>query len=252
MASDAAKDVRIALVTGANKGIGRAIAHRLAELRMTVLVAARDPRRGAEAAAALRASGGQAYPLTLDVTDPAGVAAAAAEVDDRFGRLDVLVNNAGISGDRAGQRPGAVDLAAVRAVFETNLFGVIVVTEALLPLLRRSAAGRIVNVSSGTGSMGRMTDATDYMARLPAFVGYPVTKTALNMLTIQYAKALAADGILVNAVAPGGCATDFTKGSPFKITRTADQGAQIAVRMATLGHDGPTGGFFEDNGAVPR
>jgi NAD(P)-dependent dehydrogenase (short-subunit alcohol dehydrogenase family) len=245
VASDAAKDARIALVTGANKGIGRAIAYRLAELGMTVLVAARDPGRGAEAAAALRSTGGDAYPLTLDVTDPTGVAAAATEVADRFGRLDVLVNNAGVAGDRAGQRP------AVRAVFETNLLGVIAVTEALLPLLRRSAAGRIVNVSSGTGSMGRMTDATDYMARLPAFVGYPVTKTALNMLTIQYAKALAPDGILVNAVAPGGCATDFTKGSSFKITRTADQGAQIAVRMATLGHDGPTGGFFEDDGTVP-
>jgi NAD(P)-dependent dehydrogenase (short-subunit alcohol dehydrogenase family) len=251
MASDAPDEARIALVTGANKGIGRAIASRLAELGMTVLVAARDPSRGAETATGLRSTGGDAYPLTLDVTDPAGIAAAAAEVADRFGRLDVLVNNAGVAGDRAGQRPGAVDLAAVRAVFETNLFGVIAVTEALLPLLRRSAAGRIVNVSSGTGSMGRATDATDYMARLPAFVGYPVTKTALNMLTIQYAKALAADGILVNAVAPGGCATDFTKGSRFKITRTADQGAQIAVRMATLGHDSPTGGFFEDAGAVP-
>jgi NAD(P)-dependent dehydrogenase (short-subunit alcohol dehydrogenase family) len=251
MASDVVKDARIALVTGANKGIGRAIAHRLAALGMTVLVGARDPVLGAEAAAALRSTGGDAHPLTLDVTDPAGVAAAATEVADRFGRLDVLVNNAGVSGDRAGQRPGAVDLAAVRAVFETNLFGVIAVTEALLPLLRRSAAGRIVNVSSGTGSMRRTTDATDYMARLPAFVGYPVTKTALNMLTVQYAKALAADGILVNAVAPGGCATDFTKGSPFTITRTADQGARIAVRMATLGHDCPTGGFYEDDGTVP-
>jgi NAD(P)-dependent dehydrogenase (short-subunit alcohol dehydrogenase family) len=251
MTLDAAQDAKIALVTGANKGIGRAIAYRLADLGMTVLVAARDPGRGAEAAAALRSTGGDAYPLTLDVTDPAGAAAAATEVADRFGRLDVLVNNAGIAGDRAGQLPGAVDLAAVREVFETNLLGVITVTEALLPLLRQSAAGRIVNVSSGTGSMARMTDATDYMARLPAFVGYPVTKTALNMLTIQYAKALAADGILVNAVAPGGCATDFTKGSRFKITRTADQGAQIAVRMATLGHDGPTGGFFDDDGTVP-
>jgi NAD(P)-dependent dehydrogenase (short-subunit alcohol dehydrogenase family) len=238
-------------VTGANKGIGRAIAGRLATLGMTVLVAARDQGRGAEAAAALRSTGADAYPLTLDVTDPAGVAAAATAVAGRFGRLDVLVNNAGIAGDHARQRPGAVDLAAVRAVFQTNLFAVIAVTEALLPLLRRSAAGRIVNVSSGTGSMGRMTDATHYLARLPASVGYPVTKTALNMLTIQYAKALAPDGILVNAVAPGACATDFVKGVPFDITRTADQGAQIAVRMATLGYDGPTGGFFEDDGTVP-
>jgi NAD(P)-dependent dehydrogenase (short-subunit alcohol dehydrogenase family) len=248
MASDATKT---ALVTGANKGIGRAVAHRLAELGMTVLVAARDPDRGAEAVAALRAAGGDVHPLRLDVTDPASVAAAATEVADRFGRLDVLVNNAGIAGDRAGQRPGTAELAAVRAVFETNLFGVIAVTEALLPLLRRSAAARIVNISSGTGSMGRATDAVDYMSRLPAYLGYPVTKAALNMLTVQYGKSLAADGILVNAVAPGGCATDFTKGSRATITRTADQGAQIAVRMATLGHDGPTGGFFDDDGPVP-
>ena len=138
MASDAANGARIALVTGANKGIGHAVAPRLADVGMTVVVAARDPERGAAAAAALRSTGGDAHPLTLDVTDPAAVAAAATEVDERFGRLDVLVNNAGISGDRSGQRPGAVDLAAVRAVFETNLLGVIAVTEALLPLLRRS------------------------------------------------------------------------------------------------------------------
>jgi NAD(P)-dependent dehydrogenase (short-subunit alcohol dehydrogenase family) len=246
-----ADDVKVALVTGANKGIGYAVAQRLAGLGMAVLVAARDPGRGAAAADAVRSAGGDAYPLILDVLDPASIAAAAAAVADRFGRLDVLVNNAGIAGDRAGQRPGAVDVAAVRAVFETNLFGVIAVTEALLPLLRRSAAGRIVNVSSGTASMGRMSDATHYLSRLPAVAGYPVSKAALNMLTVQYAKALAPDGILVNAVAPGACATDFAAGLPFEITRTADQGAEIAVRLATFGYGCPSGGFYEDEGAVP-
>jgi NAD(P)-dependent dehydrogenase (short-subunit alcohol dehydrogenase family) len=244
-------DRKVALVTGANKGIGRAVAQRLAELGMTVLVGARDPGRGAAAADAIRAAGGDAHPVTMDVTDPATIAAAAGAVSDRFDRLDVLVNNAGVAGDRTGQRPGAADLAAVREVFDTNLFGVIATTEALLPSLRRSAAGRVVNVSSGTASMGRMTDATHYLSRLPGSVGYPVSKAALNMLTVQYAKALAPDGILVNAVAPGACATDFARGLPFELTRTAAEGAEIVVRLATLGYGCPTGGFFEDAGPVP-
>jgi len=241
----------IALVTGANKGIGRAIAERLAGLGMTVLVGARDARRGEEAAAALRSAGGDAYPIIMDVTGPASIEAAAAEVAGRFGHLDVLVNNAGISGDRPGQAPGAVDLATVRAVFETNVFGVIMVTEALLPLLRRSDAARIVNVSSGVGSLRNMTDPAHYMSKLPGTAGYPVSKTALNSLTVQYAKALAGDGILVNAVAPGACETDFTRNLSYPASRTAAQGAEIAVRLATVGADGPTGGFFDDDGPVP-
>lgn len=249
-----AGDTTIALVTGANKGIGRAIAQRLAEVGMTVLIAARDARRGEDAAAALQAAGGDAHPITLDVTAPATIDAAAAQIATRFGRLDVLVNNAGISGRSDGhgaQTPGAVDLGVVRAVFETNFFGVIMVTDALLPLLRRSSAARIVNVSSGTGSLHHMTDPAHYMSKLPGTVGYPVSKTALNALTVQYAKALASDHILVNAVAPGACATDFTKGLPYPATRAAAQGAEIAVRLATTGPDGPTGGFFDDDGPVP-
>jgi len=248
-----ADDTTIALVTGANKGIGRAIAERLAGLGMAVLVAARDPRLGEDAADALRAAGGDAHPVTLDVTVPATIEAAAAQVAARFGRLDVLVNNAGISGPdgHGAQTPGTVDLGAVREVFETNFFGVIMVTDALLPLLRRSSAARIVNVSSGTGSLHHMTDPAHYMSKLPAMAGYPVSKTALNALTVQYAKALASDRILVNAVAPGACATDFTKALPYPASRTAAQGADIAVRLATAGPDGPTGGFFDDDGTVP-
>jgi NAD(P)-dependent dehydrogenase (short-subunit alcohol dehydrogenase family) len=244
----------IALVTGANKGIGRAVAERFAGMGMTVLVAARDEQRGEDAAEAIRATG-EAHPIVLDVTDPATIRAAAAWTADRFGRLDVLVNNAGIAGVRGGQTPGEVDLDEIRAVFETNFLGVIAVTDAFLPLLRRSSAARVVNVSSGVGSLHYMTDPAHYMAKLPARVGYPTSKTALNSLTVQYAKALAADRILVNAVAPGGCATDFTKGLqlPFTITRTAAEGAEIAVRLATIAPDadGPTGGFFDDNGPVP-
>ena len=249
-----ADDAAVALVTGANKGIGYAVAQRLGGLGMTVLIAARDPRRGEVAAAALRAAGCDAHPIRLDVTAPATIRAASALVADRFGRLDVLVNNAGISerpGGRGRQTPGAADLGVVRAVFETNFFGVIMVTDALLPLLRRSPAARIVNISSGTASLHHMTDPAHYMSKLPAAAAYPVSKTALNALTVQYAKALASDHILVNAVAPGACATDFTKGLPYRVTRTAAQGAEIAVCLATTGPDGPTGGFFDDDGPVP-
>jgi NAD(P)-dependent dehydrogenase (short-subunit alcohol dehydrogenase family) len=238
---------RIALVTGANKGIGRAVAEGLAELGTTVLVGARDPRRGAEAAAKIEG----ASAIHLDVTDPAVVAAAAENIAARFGRLDILVNNAGIGGDLMAQAPGTARLDGIREVFETNLYGVVTVTEAMLSLLRRSAEARIVNVSSGTSSMGWTTDATHYLSRMPASLGYPVSKAALNMLTVQYAKALAADGILVNAIAPGACDTDFVKGLPLQVSRTAAEGAAVVVRLATSGRECPTGGFFDDGGRVP-
>ncbi|AGL16336.1 SDR family NAD(P)-dependent oxidoreductase [Actinoplanes sp. N902-109] len=245
------EDATIALVTGANKGIGRAVADRLAGLGATVLVGARDAGKGAEAAAEIRAAGGAAHPISLDVTDERVVAAAAHEIGDRFGRLDVLVNNAGIAGELPAQSPGAVRLDRVRAVFETNVFGVVTVIEAMVPLLRRSPSARIVNVSSGTSSMAWTTDATHYLHRMPGAVGYPASKAALNMLTVQYAKALSPDGILVNAVAPGACDTDFSRALPFRLTRTAADGAAIVVRLATLGRECPTGGFFDDNGKVP-
>jgi NAD(P)-dependent dehydrogenase (short-subunit alcohol dehydrogenase family) len=241
---------RIALVTGANKGIGREIAAQLAALGSTVLLGARDPGRRADAVAALRAAGGDVHPLALDVTDPASVAAAAAEVERGFGRLDVLVNNAGISGGRAALVPGAVDIDAIRSVFATNVLGVIAVTEAFLPLLRRSPAARIVNLSSSVGSLTRMSDPAHYFARMPAALAYAPSKSALNQITVQYAKALRPDGILVNAADPGPCATDFTAGLP-GITRTAADGAAVAVRLATLPADGPTGAYLSDAGPVP-
>jgi NAD(P)-dependent dehydrogenase (short-subunit alcohol dehydrogenase family) len=261
-----ADESTIALVTGANKGIGRAIAAQLADLGMTaqladlgmtaqladlgmtVLLGARDPRLGAAAAAELA---GDVHMINIDVTDQRTIDQAAARIAAGYRRLDILVNNAGISGQRYGKTPGPAELAAVRAVFDTNVFGVIMVTEAMLPLLRRSAAARIVNVSSGTGSLRHMTDPGHYMSKLPAAIAYPVSKTTLNSLTVQYAKALSAENILVNAVAPGACATDFTRNLPFPAPRTTAQGAAIAVRMATIGADGPTGGFFDDDGPVP-
>jgi len=240
----------VALVTGSNKGIGLEIVRQLAGRGMTVFLAARDPGRRDRAVATLLSEGLDVRPVTLDVTGPATIQAAAAHVGAEFGRLDVLVNNAGVSGTGTGS-PSSANLDSVQAVFDTNVFGVLRVTNAMLPLLRRSAAARIVNVSSGVGSMTYMTDPDHYMSRLPAVAAYPASKAALNALTVQYAKELRADGIPVNAVAPGACATDFTRNLGMTITRTAADGAAIAVKLATAGPDGPTGGFFDDAGAVP-
>ncbi|MEV0407654.1 SDR family NAD(P)-dependent oxidoreductase [Actinoallomurus sp. NPDC050550] len=246
---------KVALVTGANKGIGRAAAEQLAALGMTVLVGARDPRRGEEAAAALRAAGGDAYAVTLDVTDPATVQAAAKQVEERFGHLDVLINNAGISGsgqvspeDAHDQIPSSVDLDMVRAVFETNVFGVIAVTNAMLPLLRRSPAPRIVNVSSHASSLTLTSDPDGPFAALLPSAAYTPSKTALTALTVQYANELRQDGILVNAAAPGYVDTDANNHTGHL---TPAQGAAVLVRLATLGADGPTAGFFSEEGSLP-
>ncbi|WP_158839802.1 SDR family oxidoreductase [Saccharothrix deserti] len=246
---------KVALVTGANKGIGRAAAEQLAALGMTVLIGARDPRRGEEAAAALCASGGDAHAVTLDVTDPTTIRAAATQVEERFGHLDVLINNAGITGsgqvapeDALDQIPSSVDLDMVRAVFETNVFGVIAVTNAALPLLRRSPAPRIVNVSSHAASLTITSDPDGPLADLPTSAAYTPSKAALNALTVQYANELRKDGILVNAVAPGYVDTDSNNHSGHL---TPAQGAAVVVRLATLGADGATGGFFSADGSVP-
>ncbi|MGK3205489.1 SDR family oxidoreductase [Amycolatopsis sp. MEPSY49] len=234
----------ITLVTGANKGIGREIAAQLAALGHTVVIGARNAELGEKAAAELGVSS-----VALDVTDPASVAAGASALEERYGRLDVLVNNAAIARppgtDLAQQSPSTADLGTLRTIFETNFFGVITVTNALLPLLRRSAAPRIVNVSSSGASLARNADLA---TQLPISAGYTPSKTALTSLTLQYARELRGDGVLVNAVCPGYCATDLNGHSGF---RTPEQGAVAAVRMATIGADGPTGTFVDDEGPVP-
>ena len=246
---------KVALVTGANKGIGRAAAGQLAALGMTVLLGARDPQRGEEAAAALRAAGGDAHAVTLDVTDPATIQEAAKLAEVRFGHLDVLINNAGISGsgqvspeDAYDQVPSSVDLDMVRAVFETNVFGVIAVTNAMLPLLRRSPAPRIVNVSSHAASLTITSDPDGPFAALLPSAAYAPSKTALTALTVQYANELRKDGILINAAAPGYVDTDSNNHTG---VLTVAQGAAVLVRLATLGADGPTAGFFSEEGPVP-
>ncbi|CAL9472908.1 Putative ketoacyl reductase [Nocardiopsis dassonvillei] len=229
-------NTKIALVTGANKGIGFQTARLLGLEGMTVLVGSRDAGRGAEAARTLEKEGIDAHPLEIDVTDAAGVAAAAERVERGYGRLDVLVNNAGAA--LGWGAAGETDLAAFREVLEVNLLGPVAVTDAFLGLLRRAPAPRVVNVSSEIGSIGTLTDPESPFHGMNAGVPYPASKAALNMATVLYAKALAGTGAKVNAANPGYCATDLNGHSG---TRTAEQGARVALHLATLPDDGPTG-----------
>ena len=222
----------ISLVTGGNRGIGREVCRQLAERGHAVLLTARSAEA---AAAAARAVG--AEPLRLDVTEPASVSDAARRVSERYGKLDVLVNNAAATYD-TWQRAATADLAVVREAAETNLYGPWLMIEEFLPLLRASDHPRIVNVSSEAGSLAGMGAGT------PA---YTVSKTALNALTRMLAAELREDGILVNAVCPGWVAADM--GGPGG--RPVADGAASVVWAATLPDSGPTGGFFRDGRPVP-
>ncbi|MEV6716685.1 SDR family oxidoreductase [Lentzea sp. NPDC051208] len=235
-------DNRTALVTGANKGIGFAIAQGLGAIGFTVAVGARDDLRRADAVERLRANGIDAFGVALDVTSDDSATAAAKAIEQTTGRLDVLVNNAGISGRTDGgvQNPSTLDLDVVRTVLDTNVFGVVRVTNAMLPLLREAESPRIVNMSSNMGSLALQTG--------PPLAAYAPSKTMLNSITAQYARELADTNVIVNAACPGYVATDFTG---FAAPRTAEQGAAIAVRLATLPDDGPRGGFFDDDGVIP-
>ncbi|MDL2075023.1 SDR family oxidoreductase [Streptomyces sp. GXMU-J15] len=230
------------LITGANKGLGFETARRLLEAGHTVYAGSRDEERGRRAAERL----GARFVL-LDVTDDASVTAAARTIE-ADGGLDVLINNAGIEERDADNRvPGAADTTAdsVRAVFETNVFGVVRVTHAFLPLLQKSAAPVIVNVSSGLASLTALSDPASPAHFYPG-LAYPASKTAVNMLTVQYAKAF--PRIRVNAVEPGFTATDLNGRTG---TQTVEEGAEIIVRMARVGVDGPTGGYFSAEGPLP-
>lgn len=230
-----------ALITGANKGIGFEIARLLGERGITAIVGARDEERGRAAAVRL----GQPS-VRLDVTDEASVAAAAKWIEAEYGSLDILVNNAGVAGSMTATVPSAATAQDLRDVYETNVFGVVTVTNAMLPLLRRSQAGRIVNMSSELGSISlALTPGTPYWEA--NYVTYNSSKTALNMITACYAKELMGTAIKVNAANPGYCATDLNGHSGF---RTAEEGAGIAVRLATLDEDGPTGAYLEDAGPI--
>jgi NAD(P)-dependent dehydrogenase (short-subunit alcohol dehydrogenase family) len=230
---------KIALITGANKGIGFETARQLAAIGMTVLVGARDSERGQAAERDLRHGGADAHFVQLDVTDLQSVQEAAEGIDSRYGHLDVLVNNAGTSSvARQGFPPSQTSLEDMRAVYEINVFGVVAVTNAMLPLLRRAPAARVVNVSSEVGSITSQSDPASPLSQMPASVQYPSSKAALDMLTVMYAKELRDTGIKVNAANPGYTATDFNDHRGF---RSVAEGAEPTVYLATLPDDGPTG-----------
>jgi NAD(P)-dependent dehydrogenase (short-subunit alcohol dehydrogenase family) len=237
---------RVALVTGANKGIGLEIARQLGRERITVLVGARDRVRGEEAAEQLRSEGLDARFVHLDVTDAASIAQAAAAIGANHGRLDILVNNAGI-GDGADGAPDKADIVAVRTIFDTNFFGPLAVTQAMLPWLRQAPAARLVNMSSSLGSIAINGDASSryYGVRL---AGYNASKAALNMLTVQLAEELRDTPIAVNAACPGYVSTDLNGHTGYL---TPQQAAVTPVRLALLPDRQIHGQFVSAEGQVP-
>jgi NAD(P)-dependent dehydrogenase (short-subunit alcohol dehydrogenase family) len=237
---------RIALVTGANKGIGFEIARQVGKAGALVLLGARDATLGEAAAATLKAEGIHARFVPIDLGKPATIQAAAAAIDAEYGRLDVLVNNAGIT-DHADGPPSKASLDAVRRIFDTNVFGALAITQTMLPLLRKSGSARIVNVSSGLGSLTHNSDPDWEFAQVK-LMGYNASKAALNMLTVQLAAELKDTGIKVNSADPGFTATDL---NGHRGTQTVPQGAAAAIRLALLPDDGPTGGFFSVNKSEP-
>jgi NAD(P)-dependent dehydrogenase (short-subunit alcohol dehydrogenase family) len=250
-------DSPVALVTGANKGIGRQIAEDLAAHGLTVVLASRSLENGQAAAASID---GDARAVQLDVTDQASIAAAAGWIRNQLGRLDVLVNNAGIShapdGDPGVQRSleeivrsghiSAASLEEIHTVFETNVFGVIAVTQAMLPLLKAAPAARVVNVASSGGSLALNSDPTNPHRAM--FGTYSASKAAANAVTVAFAADLEKDGIKVNAACPGFTGTDLNF---FRGTRTVEQAAREPVRLALIGADGPTGTFSNEDGPLP-
>ncbi|WP_295817398.1 SDR family oxidoreductase [uncultured Deinococcus sp.] len=239
------QEKKVALVTGANKGIGTEIARQLGQHGYTVLIGARDAQRGEAAAAALRTEGLDAHPLVLDVTDAASVQAAANHINGQFGRLDALVNNAGVLLD--SMPPSTLPVDVLRATFETNVFGVVQVIQMLLPLLRATPNARIVNMGSGMGSLTLTSDAQNMRSGNP-MIAYAPSKAALHAVTVQFANELRTTDIKVNAADPGYVATDMTGQQGFN---SLHDGALPAVRLATLPDDGPTAGFFDITGSVP-
>jgi NAD(P)-dependent dehydrogenase (short-subunit alcohol dehydrogenase family) len=236
---------KVALITGANKGIGLEIARQLAAAGATALIGARDPGRGERAATALAADPLDVRFIRIDVTEQSTIDQGASRIERDFGRLDILVNNAGIGIDNAP--PSQLEVDVLRRTYETNFFGVFAVTRAMLPLLRKSDAARIVNISSGLGSLTQNSDP-GYQYAGAKLLAYNSSKSALNALTIQFAHELRDTPIKVNSADPGYVATDLNNHSG---TRTVEQGARIAVKLATLPADGPTGGYFDEDGVVP-
>jgi NAD(P)-dependent dehydrogenase (short-subunit alcohol dehydrogenase family) len=238
---------KIALITGANKGLGLEMAKQLGQKGVTVILAARDPRKGEAAAADLRAQGLDVQFLKLDVTNTADHQAAAAFVSQKFGRLDILINNAGIATEGFQVKVSATSADSLRSTFETNFFAPVALTQALLPLLLKSDAGRIVNMSSILGSQTLHADPSSPIYDAKA-LSYDASKAALNSFTIHLAYELKDTKIKVNSAHPGWVKTDMgTEAAPMEIP----EGGKTGVALALLGEDGPTGGFFHLGKTLP-
>ena len=236
---------KVALVTGANRGIGFEIARQLAQQGVTVLLGARNQAAGDEAASRLAAEGLDVIGQQIDVSNAASISAAAQDIESRFGKLDILVNNAGISIEK-GVAPSDADIELMRQTYETNVFGPVAVIQAMLPLLRKSPAGRIVNMSTGLASLA-LTSGPDAPMHRMQLLSYNSSKTALNAVTVQFANELFDTPIKVNSANPGLCATELSSGKG----RPPADGATVAVRLALLDSDGPTGGMFGEEGQTP-
>lgn len=240
-------DKRIILITGANKGIGFETARQLGQAGHHVLLAARDSNKAEEAAARLRKEGLDVAPITLDVNDGASIERAAKQIGERHGKLDTLINNAGIAIEPWGAVTSEVPLATWRTIFETNLFGLVAVTQAMLPLIRKSAAGRIVNLSSILGSLTLHADPASPIYNFKA-VAYDTSKAAVNQFTTHLAYELRETPIKVNSAHPGWVKTELGgDGAPMEIT----DGAKTSVYLATLPADGPTGAFIHMQDRLP-
>ena len=237
---------KTALITGANKSIGYETARRLGLLGYRIWLGSRDGARGEAAATTLTALGIDVRVIEMEVTEDDQITAAADRVRAEDGKLDVLINNAGIAGALDSQ-PSGQTVASVKHVYETNVFGPIRVTQAFLPLLKAARHANIVNVSSGLGSLTKHSDPVDQFSGYN-LLGYDTSKTALNAVTVAFAKELRGSGINVNSCDPGYTDTDFNN---HRGHRTVEQAAEVIVRLATLDADGPTSGFFDDNGAMP-
>jgi NAD(P)-dependent dehydrogenase (short-subunit alcohol dehydrogenase family) len=238
--------MNVALITGANKGLGFETARQLGQRGFTVLIGARDGARMRAAVDALQADGIDARPCQLDVTDQRSIDRAVAEIERDHGKLDVLINNAGVHAQRAA--PSELLAENVAKTIDTNFMGAFRVLKACLPLLSRSAGGRVVNVSSVIGSPSRISDPEwEYFANALPSMAYSASKAALNVLTIAFARELADTPIKINAIDPGYTATDFNQ---FKGKKQPMESVRIIVRFATLPPDGPTGGFFDETGPI--
>ncbi len=235
----------VALITGANKGIGFETARQLGEQGITVLVGSRNHHQGEQAASSLQAKGVKARTLVIDVTNQDTIDAAVGEVTRTFGKLDILVNNAGISLEAVP--PSQSQMENLRKTFETNFFGAFAVTKAFLPLIQKAEAGRIVNVSSGLGSLTSLSNPArvEYALNI---LGYTASKAALNALTVTLAKELRTTSVKVNSADPGPTATDLNN---FRGAQTPEHAAAVIVRLATLPPEGATGTFFEQDGKLP-